>query len=70
MIEVIVAVCLLGEPERCKDVHLTFAEPSVTPQQCMMHGQGAIADWLASNPGWAPKRWSCGRVRDRLEAKA
>jgi hypothetical protein len=62
MIELIISVCLIGQAERCKDVHLTYTAQSVTPMQCMMSGQPQIAQWINFHPKWAVKRWKCGRV--------
>jgi hypothetical protein len=59
MIEIIVNVCLLADPARCKDVHLTMLEGQVTPFQCMMYGQVEIAKWAEMNPKWQLKRWTC-----------
>ncbi len=36
MIEVVAMVCFIQDPTKCKEVHLSFAAESVTPQQCMM----------------------------------
>ena len=68
MIEVVIAVCLISEPNRCKDVSLPFMEQHVTPYACHLYGQSEIAKWLAAHPGWEPKRWTCRRAK--LEAKA
>jgi hypothetical protein len=35
MIEIVLSVCMLGQPEHCQDVHLTYMAESVTPFQCM-----------------------------------
>jgi hypothetical protein len=62
MIEVVAIVCFITEPEKCKDVHLTFAAQSVTPQQCMMYGQMELAKWSQGNPNWEIRKFSCGRA--------
>jgi hypothetical protein len=59
MIELLVSVCLISEPERCKDVSLVFDGDSVTPMQCMMGAQPEIARWIEANPKWQLKRWAC-----------
>jgi hypothetical protein len=59
MIELLVSVCLISEPERCKDVSLVFDGDSVTPMQCMMGAQPEIARWMESHPKWQLKRWAC-----------
>ena len=63
MIELVLSVCLLGEPKVCKDVHLTYVAESVTPMQCLMGSQPQIARWIELHPKWGVKRWRCGQVR-------
>lgn len=60
MIELVVAVCMIDRPSRCKDVTLNFEGDSVTPQQCMMNGQMEMAKWAGDNPNWVIKKWRCG----------
>jgi hypothetical protein len=52
MIEVVALVCSMQAPLRCKDLHLSFAAESVTPQQCMLYGQTELAKWTNEHPGW------------------
>lgn len=70
MFEIVVAVCLLADPGKCKDVHLSYAAEgaALTPHACMMYGQSEIAKWAEGNPNWQVIRWSCGRPS--LAAKA
>jgi hypothetical protein len=68
MIEIVLAVCMIEEPARCKDVHLTYMAENVTPFQCMRYGQPEIAKWLESNPKWAITRWKCGQARTAAKA--
>lgn len=61
MIEMVVVVCLATAPEQCKDVHLTFSEPYLTPMRCVMTGQPEIARWINSQTqNWTVKKWHCG----------
>jgi hypothetical protein len=62
MLELVVAVCMVDQPSRCKDVHLNFeAEAAnVTPQQCMMNGQFEMAKWVGDHPNWVIQKWTCG----------
>lgn len=62
MIELVLSICLIAEPTRCRDVRLSFAEPSVTPQSCLMNGQIEIAKWIDSHP---TGRSQSGPVRGR-----
>ncbi len=59
MIELVVAVCLIDAPSRCKDVKLNFEADSVSPQQCVMYGQFEMAKWIGEHPNWVIQRWTC-----------
>jgi hypothetical protein len=61
MIEIVVAVCLFDEPNKCKDVSLNISDEAISSVQCMM-GMGAQAElekWLQANPKWTIKKWTC-----------
>ena len=60
MIELVVAVCMVDAPARCKDVYLNFEAESVTAQQCMSFGQMEMAKWIGDHPNWTIKKWHCG----------
>lgn len=70
MIEIVVSVCLIADPEKCRDVHLSYMAEAqaVTPQQCMMYGQSEIAKWAEGNPKWRVSRWTCGVPREFAKA--
>lgn len=59
MLELIVSVCLLDDPNRCKDVNLVFSDENVTQMQCMMGAAPEIAKWVDEHPKWVAKRWQC-----------
>ena len=65
MYEIALTVCLLGEPGKCHEVHLTYVDEgqSATPFGCMMGAQPHIAEWLMQHPGHVPGRWTCGRPK-------
>jgi len=61
MIEVVALVCSMQAPLRCKDVKLSFAAETFTPQQCMLYGQFELAKWTNEHPGWEVKHgFKCG----------
>ena len=65
MLEILVSVCSIAEPQHCKDVHINLIADNVTTRQCLMLGQIEIAKWIDAHPNWQVKRWSCasaGRV--------
>jgi hypothetical protein len=63
MIEIVLSVCMIDAPERCKDVRLSYMADSVTPQQCMMYGQAEIAKWFEGHPNWKIMKWTCGEPK-------
>lgn len=63
MIVLILSVCLTGQADVCKDVHLNYPSESVTPIQCLLGAQTEIVRWSASHPKWTVKRWKCGHTR-------
>ena len=50
MLELMVSVCLISDPARCKDVALTYSAENLTPMQCMMGAQPEIAKWIEAHP--------------------
>jgi hypothetical protein len=62
MIELVVSVCMIADPSRCKDVRLNFVEQSVSPRECLFNGQIEIAKWTETHPDWHVTRWACGRA--------
>lgn len=63
MVEVLALICMVNQPETCKDLRLSFAAENPTPFQCFHYGQMALAQWVTAHPGWEIKRgFKCGRV--------
>ncbi len=63
MIELVLSVCFVADPARCKDVHLTYMEGNATPHQCVFYGQSEIAKWSEGNPNWRIEKWKCGAAK-------
>ena len=59
MLELLIGVCLVDDPSHCRDVHLTFDVAQVTPGQCVMNGQIAMAEWSGEHPNWRIVKWAC-----------
>ena len=59
MIELLVAVCQINNPNTCKDVSLIFSAEALTPMQCVMRAEPQIAKWINEHPGWQTKRFTC-----------
>lgn len=68
MLELIMSVCLISDPSKCKDVHLQFTEESLTPYACVMKGQPEMAKWNEGNPNWRITKWGCGRAKSLAKA--
>jgi hypothetical protein len=58
LIELILTVCTLTQPESCEERRLSFVDiSSVT--QCMKQALPAIAEWAISHPGRRVAKWRC-----------
>lgn len=62
MLELLVSVCLIADPSRCKDVNLVYSAETLTPMQCLMGAQAEIAKWVESHPQWTARRWTCQKA--------
>jgi hypothetical protein len=60
MIELVMAVCMIDQPSRCKEVTLNFEADNATPVQCNLFGQPEMAKWIAAHPNWRIAKWRCG----------
>jgi hypothetical protein len=71
MIEIIVTVCALTQPDQCQEQHLQFAWGG-SLRQCMMAAQPYIAEWIGEHPNWAVKKYRCEfpHTRDKADARA
>jgi len=59
MIELVLTLCLLDNPSKCREEALTYSTQSVTPMQCVMGAQPVIAQHMEYRPRWACKKWGC-----------
>ncbi|HET6390640.1 hypothetical protein [Hyphomicrobium sp.] len=60
MIELVLAVCMVDQPTRCRNITLTFEGDRVSAQQCMSNGQIEMARWAGEHPNWVIQKWHCG----------
>ncbi len=58
MIELVLTVCIVTQPETCRDQRLLF-DTGATPMQCMMNAQPTVAQWGSEHPKWFVQRWKC-----------
>ena len=61
MIQLILGVCLLSDPNVCKDVPLNISD-TMTPMQCLLSSQTEAAKWKDENKDWRVARITCGRL--------
>jgi hypothetical protein len=58
LIELIVTVCAVAQPNQCEDQHLQF-ESNGSAYQCVMAAPPYIAKWIDEHPKWRAVRWRC-----------
>ena len=58
MIELILTVCALSQPNLCEDQHLQF-QFNGSPNRCAMGAAPHIAKWAEEHPKWTVTRWHC-----------
>jgi hypothetical protein len=58
LIEIILTVCAIANPNNCEEKYLQFAWDG-SLKQCMMAAQPYIAEWIGQHPAWMAKKWSC-----------
>jgi hypothetical protein len=57
-IDLILTVCLLADPQKCRTEHLYF-ESRGSLTQCMFLAPPEIAKWTAEHPAHKVVRWRC-----------
>jgi hypothetical protein len=62
VIEAIIVMCSVLNPQNCRDVNGGATAENVTPYSCAMQGQTAAAKWMEAHPGWQPRKITCQRV--------
>jgi hypothetical protein len=61
VVAILLTVCLIGDPNTCRDYKITLV-PGVTLNQCLMTAPPHIAKWSEEHPGWHVERWRCGNA--------
>ena len=71
LIEIVMLVCAIAQPDRCEDKHLQFAwQGSLT--QCVMAAPPYMAQWIAEHPKWIDQAVSLrlsGKRKDKADAR-
>lgn len=63
MMQLLMTVCLIASPDRCREERVTIAEQTVTPMQCMSVSMPMIARWSGEHRNWRVVRWKCREDR-------
>ncbi len=58
MIEIVLTVCALSQPEHCEEQHLQFNWQG-SLNQCVMGAPPYIAQWADEHPKWNIVSWRC-----------
>lgn len=58
LVELILTVCTLAQPEACEERHLSFVDAG-SLMQCMTQAPPTIAEWAASHPSRKVVKWRC-----------
>lgn len=64
MFELILSVCILGDPAQCMERRVPTAQP-MGVMACMRWGQSMARDWLKSHPDLTLDTWTCA-APDRI----
>jgi hypothetical protein len=67
LIEIVVTVCAVTQPNMCEDKHLQFAA-EVSLNQCVMGAQPYVAKWISEHPSWTLKKYRCEYPQSRDKA--
>lgn len=69
MVQIVMMVCRLGQPDLCEEQHLQFAWRG-SLQQCAMSAQLYIAQWIGEHPQWIVRTYRCEYpgVHDKADA--
>jgi len=63
--EVILFVCLLADPTKCKEERLPMNADVEHPGRCAVVSTLYMAQWMGDHPTWKVVRWKCGRAGER-----
>ncbi len=58
MIELILVVCLAGDPQTCREERPPIEAPA-SAMACMVQGQQIAAQWVEEHPKWKLSAWKC-----------
>jgi hypothetical protein len=68
MVQIVMLVCKLAQPDMCEEQRIQFAFQG-SLQQCVFAAQTYLAQWVGEHPQWTIKNFHCEYPRggDRAE---
>lgn len=63
--EIVLYVCLLADPTKCKEERLPQIVQAVHPGKCAVVSTPYMARWVGEHPAWKLVRWKCAPAGDR-----
>ncbi len=63
MVELVLIVCSLLNPQECSVRQPTFESVYGSLRACLVQGQLLAVRWEQENPDWEVRRWTCGAPR-------
>ncbi len=66
MFELLLSVCILGDPAKCMERRVPFQEP-MGVMGCMRYGQSIARRWLVGRPDLTLDGWRCAQIDRRDE---
>jgi hypothetical protein len=59
MLSLIVSMCLLDNPTKCKVEHFPIEDQRITEIQCVMGSMVDVAKNMEKYPRWRATKWTC-----------
>lgn len=59
MVEILLTLCLLDNPQKCQEERMSFEADKISLFSCMTYGQFEIAKHMEVRPRWRVDRWKC-----------
>lgn len=60
MVELVLIVCSLLQPQECAARQPAFESAYRSVRSCVVQGQLAAVRWEREHPDWKVRRWTCG----------
>ncbi|RFC63012.1 hypothetical protein DYI37_13785 [Fulvimarina endophytica] len=64
LVDLILTVCMISNPQSCKEERLSF-EARSSLAQCVMLSTPYVAKWAGDHPKWKVRSWKCGWPEQR-----